>query len=79
MQMMFIPSKTPLDMFNREKAADSLEWAKYLQGVSAVGYQHGLLSGLHIFVRHQQFNLLVLDFRRSAKSVVKVRRQTTTA
>ena len=61
-QLLLIRSKAPIDMFSREKAVDPLELAKYLQGVSAVGHQHGVLPGLHILVGHQQFNLLGLDF-----------------
>ena len=61
-QLLLISSKAPIDKFSREEAADPLELAKHLQGVSAVGHQHGVLPGLHILVGHQQFNLLVLDF-----------------
>ena len=47
-QLRLFRSKAPIDMFNRKKAADPLELAKYLQGLSADGHQHGVLPGLYI-------------------------------
>ena len=56
-------------MFSREKAADPLVLAKYLQGLSAVGHQHGVLPGLHILSGISSSIFSSLIFRRSAKLV----------
>ena len=61
-QLVFIPSKAPINMFNRDKAADPGRVGQIPPGLKCCWLPAHLLSGLHILVGNQQFNLLGFGF-----------------